>query len=40
MPEASYDRVKETVFKYVANGTLRQRFDKKLKALVLFPRRA
>jgi type I restriction enzyme, S subunit len=40
MPEACYEAVKDLVFEYIADGRLRQRFDKKQKALVFFPRRA
>lgn len=40
MPDADYEVVKDLVFEYIADGRLRQRFDKKQKALVFFPRRA
>jgi type I restriction enzyme, S subunit len=40
MPDANYHEVKDKIFEYISNGTLRQRFDKKQKSLVLFPRRA
>lgn len=39
MPEADYGVVKDKIFEFIANGTLRQRFDKKQRALVFFPRR-
>ena len=37
--EADYEIVKEKVFEYVRDGLLRQRFCKKSKEIIFFPRR-
>jgi type I restriction enzyme S subunit len=38
MPEATYDNVKNQVFKYVEEGDLEQQFDEQRREIVFVPR--